>query len=89
MSSEDTILVGYTNGKHVGNWNEETAQINSFKDVKFCRKLTSNLQNVIKLSHSSFDSPPLPIQKYVIKPAMAKEDINCISATGTYVDSEL
>ena len=88
MSSGDTIYVGYTNGKRVGHWNEETSQINSFKELKFYSKLTSNLKNVINLTETSFNSP-LPIQKYVIKPAMAKEDINCISATGTSVKLEL
>ena len=81
MNESDRVYVGYANGKPGCDWHEETSQTKSFRDFNLHPKLLENLMNSGELKFGNYISPT-PIQEFALKPALAKEDINCISATG-------
>jgi superfamily II DNA/RNA helicase len=81
MNESDRVYVGYANGKRGCEWNEETSHTKSFRDFNLHPQLLENLMNLGELKLGNYISPT-PIQEYALKPALAREDINCISATG-------
>ena len=87
--ANEGIYVGFANNKEGCDWNEDTSRISSFNDLGLEPPLLKNLDDMILSGTRSSKKPvhndhahPLPVQRYALKPAIANEDIYCISSTG-------